>query len=87
MALFSECSLECASKLLDTADIVREAILHQSSRVGRTTAATSRSLAALPNSSGAAAVTNEKLVYSRFAVLARVFAPAASSRFLDALTA
>jgi len=25
MALFSECSLECASKLLDTADIVREA--------------------------------------------------------------
>jgi hypothetical protein len=26
MALFSECSLECASKLLDTADIVREAI-------------------------------------------------------------
>jgi hypothetical protein len=29
MALFSECSLECASKLLDTADIVREAIFHQ----------------------------------------------------------
>ena len=29
MALFSECSLECASKLLDTADIVREAIYHQ----------------------------------------------------------
>jgi hypothetical protein len=26
MALFPECSLECASKLLDTADIVREAI-------------------------------------------------------------
>jgi len=26
MALFSECSLECASKLLDTADIVRDAI-------------------------------------------------------------
>ena len=24
MALFSECSLECASKLLDTADIVRD---------------------------------------------------------------
>jgi hypothetical protein len=32
MALFSECSLECASKLLDTADIVREAIYQQSSR-------------------------------------------------------
>jgi hypothetical protein len=30
MALFSECSLECASKLLDTADIVREAIFRQS---------------------------------------------------------
>jgi hypothetical protein len=29
MALFSECSLECASKLLDTADIVREAIYRQ----------------------------------------------------------
>jgi hypothetical protein len=29
MALFSECSLECASKLLDTADIVREAIYQQ----------------------------------------------------------
>jgi len=29
MALFSECSLECASKLLDTADIVREAIYLQ----------------------------------------------------------
>jgi hypothetical protein len=29
MALFSECSLECASKLLDTADIVREAIFQQ----------------------------------------------------------
>jgi hypothetical protein len=29
MALFSECSLECASKLLDTADIVREAVYRQ----------------------------------------------------------
>jgi hypothetical protein len=28
MALFSECSLECARKVLDTADIVREAIFH-----------------------------------------------------------
>jgi hypothetical protein len=26
-ALFSECSLQCVRKLLDTADIVREAIL------------------------------------------------------------
>jgi hypothetical protein len=26
MALFSECSLKCARKVLDTADIVREAI-------------------------------------------------------------
>ncbi len=29
MALFSECSLRCARKVLDTADIVREAIFHQ----------------------------------------------------------
>jgi len=29
MALFSECSLRCARKVLDTADIVREAILRQ----------------------------------------------------------
>jgi hypothetical protein len=29
MALFSECSLKCARKMLDTADIVREAILQQ----------------------------------------------------------
>jgi hypothetical protein len=29
MALFSECSLECARKVLDTADIVREAMLQQ----------------------------------------------------------
>ncbi len=28
MALFYECMLKCARKLLDTADIVREAILH-----------------------------------------------------------
>ncbi len=31
MALFSECSLKCARKVLDTADIVREAILRQQS--------------------------------------------------------
>jgi hypothetical protein len=29
MALFSECSLNCARKVLDTADIVREAMLRQ----------------------------------------------------------
>jgi len=29
MALFSEGSLQCARKLLDTADIVREAIFRQ----------------------------------------------------------
>jgi len=29
MALFSECTQECARKLLDTADIVRDAIFHQ----------------------------------------------------------
>jgi hypothetical protein len=34
MALFSECSLECASKLFDTADIVREAICQQLSYLG-----------------------------------------------------
>jgi hypothetical protein len=29
MALFYECKQECAQKLLDSADIVREAILQQ----------------------------------------------------------
>ena len=31
MALFSECTRKCARKLLDTADIVREAMLQQQS--------------------------------------------------------
>jgi hypothetical protein len=31
MALFSECSLKCARKILDTADIVRDAIYQQQS--------------------------------------------------------
>jgi hypothetical protein len=31
MALFYECMLKCARKLLDTADIVREAIFQESS--------------------------------------------------------
>ena len=29
MALFFECSLKCARKVLDTADIVRETMFHQ----------------------------------------------------------
>jgi hypothetical protein len=32
MALFSECSLQCARKVLDTADIVRDAIYRQQPR-------------------------------------------------------
>ena len=32
MALFYECMLKCARKVLDTADIVREAIYRQLSR-------------------------------------------------------
>ena len=35
MALFYECMLKCARKLLDTADIVREAIYQQPSRCKR----------------------------------------------------
>jgi hypothetical protein len=34
MALFFECMQLCAQKLLDTADIVREAILQQSRKKG-----------------------------------------------------
>jgi len=33
MALFYECMLKCARKLLDTADIVREAMLQQLSNI------------------------------------------------------
>ena len=35
MALFYECMLQCARKLLDTADIVREAMLRQLTTVYR----------------------------------------------------
>ena len=35
MALFFECMLSCARKLLDTADIVRDAIFQQLSLEGR----------------------------------------------------
>jgi hypothetical protein len=62
-------------------------ISRQSSGVRSTTTTASRSLFALPHSFRAAAVTDEQLVYGRSALLARVFAPAASRRFLDALTA
>ena len=34
MALFSECSLKCARKVLDTADIVREASRVENRRSG-----------------------------------------------------
>ncbi len=33
MALFYECTLKCARKLLDTADIVRDAMLRQLRRL------------------------------------------------------
>ena len=36
MALFSECSLKCARKVLDTADIVREGDLSTGMTVRRT---------------------------------------------------
>ena len=35
MALFYECTLKCARKLLDTADIVRDAIFQQLSAGGK----------------------------------------------------
>src|SRR6202140_2215799 len=44
MALFNECMLKCARKLLDTADIVREAILQQQPRLVRFPAAFFRSV-------------------------------------------
>jgi hypothetical protein len=62
-------------------------MFRQSSGVRSTTTAASCSLFALPHSFRAAAVTDEQLVYGRSALLARVFAPAASRRFLDAFTA
>jgi hypothetical protein len=62
-------------------------IFRQLSGERSTTSAASCSLFALPHSFGAAAVTDEQLVYGRSALLARVFAAAASRRFLDAFTA
>jgi hypothetical protein len=35
MALFSECVLQCAQKLLDTADIVRDAIFQRLPSINR----------------------------------------------------
>jgi hypothetical protein len=63
------------------------AIFRQLSSVRRTTTAASRSLLALPHSIRAAALTDEQLVYGCSTVLARVLAPAAFRRFLDAFTA
>jgi hypothetical protein len=63
------------------------AIYRQLSAVRRTATAASCSLFALPHSFRTAAVTDEQLVYGRSALLTRVFAPAASRRFLDVFTA
>ena len=52
MALFYECMLKCARKLLDTADIVREAMLRQHSEgsSGRRRGQTNASLRGLKSS-------------------------------------
>jgi hypothetical protein len=42
MALFSECMQWCARKVLDTADIVRDAMLRQQSRHSRERAGTAQ---------------------------------------------
>ena len=63
------------------------AMLRQLASVRRTAAAASRSLLALPHSFRAAALTDEQLVYGCPTVLARVLAPAASRRLLDAFAA
>jgi hypothetical protein len=63
------------------------AMFRQLSSVRRAAAAASRSLLALPHSIRAAALTDEQLVYGCSTVLARVLAPAAFRRFLDAFTA
>jgi hypothetical protein len=65
----------------------REAIYCQSSGVRSTTTTASCSRFALPHSFRAAAVTDEQLVYGRSTRLARVLAPAACRRFLDAFAA
>ncbi len=62
-------------------------MFRQLSSVRRAAAAASRSLLALPHSFRAAALTEEQLVYRCPTVLARVLAPAASRRLLDAFTA
>jgi hypothetical protein len=87
MALCSERTDQYAQKVLDRADIVRDAMLRQLSSVRRTATAASRSLLALPHSFRTAAFTNERLVYRRSAMQARVFAPSAFRRLLDAFTA
>src|SRR5215472_5582894 len=67
-------------------DLSVTAISRQSSSIRRTATAASCSLSALPDSFGAAAVTDEQLVYGRSTVLTRVLASAASRRFPDAFT-
>ena len=61
--------------------------LRQLPGVRRTATAASRSVLALPHSLRAAGVTDERLVYGRSTILARVLAPAASRRLLNAFTA
>jgi hypothetical protein len=63
------------------------AILQQLSSVRRTATAASRSPLTLPDSLRAAAFTDKQLVYGGSAVQARVPAPAASCRLLDAIAA
>jgi len=62
-------------------------IFRQLPKVGRTTSAAGGALPALPHSPCAAAVADEQFVYRRSAARAEVFAPAASRRLLNALSA
>jgi len=67
--------------------ISANAMLRQLASVRRTAAAASRSLLTLPHSFRAAALTGEWLVYGCSTVLARVHAPSACCRLLDAFAA
>ena len=62
-------------------------MFRQLSSVRRAAAAASRSLLALPHSFRAAASAGQRLVDRCSTLLTRVFAPAASRRLRDALTA
>jgi hypothetical protein len=70
-----------------TAILSAMGLYQQLEKVRRTTSAASRALPALPHSSRAAAVADEQFVYRRPAALASVFAPAASRRLLNGITA